>query len=207
MKKRIIILISLLLLVLLVSGVVFLFLRKNKQLPQSEALISEQNTDSTEPTPQEVSEEPPSSQAPSDEDFGFVSDIDPDGDTLPSELEKKYGFDPQVADFGVGEDGDDDGLSNSDESKIGTDPNNKDTDGDTYNDYIEVVLGKDHFAADTQDGTSDAALADDDHDGLNNSEEMIWNSDPKNSDTDGDGYSDGEEVDNGYSPTGAGKLE
>lgn len=48
---------------------------------------------------------------------------------------------------------------------------------------------------------------DPDHDGLNNAEERLYGTDPNNPDTDGDGYSDGEEVKNGYNPLGAGMLD
>jgi hypothetical protein len=43
--------------------------------------------------------------------------------------------------------------------------------------------------------------ADDDQDGLPNSEETVWGTDPHNSDTDGDGYKDGEEVAAAHNPT------
>lgn len=53
--------------------------------------------------------------------------------------------------------------------------------------------------------TSGAVLAapeaDDDHDGLSNLEESIWNTDFQNPDTDGDGFLDGEEVLSGHDPT------
>lgn len=39
-----------------------------------------------------------------------------------------------------------------------------------------------------------------DNDGLTNREESYWNTDPNNSDTDGDGYLDGEEVVSGHDP-------
>lgn len=39
-----------------------------------------------------------------------------------------------------------------------------------------------------------------DDDGLNNKEESLWGTDPNNSDTDGDGYLDGEEVASGHDP-------
>ncbi|MBI5913018.1 hypothetical protein HY839_01090, partial [Candidatus Azambacteria bacterium] len=43
--------------------------------------------------------------------------------------------------------------------------------------------------------------ADPDNDGLKNWEEEIYKTDPRNPDTDGDGYLDGEEVASGYDPT------
>lgn len=39
-----------------------------------------------------------------------------------------------------------------------------------------------------------------DHDGLSNTEEAVWGSDPYNPDTDGDGYLDGEEIVSDHSP-------
>ena len=42
---------------------------------------------------------------------------------------------------------------------------------------------------------------DSDGDGLPNSEEALWGTDPNSADTDGDGYRDGEEVTLGYNPT------
>ena len=48
---------------------------------------------------------------------------------------------------------------------------------------------------------------DDDKDGLTNSEESFYGTDPKNPDTDGDGYNDAAEVKAGYDPNGPGKLE
>jgi hypothetical protein len=43
-------------------------------------------------------------------------------------------------------------------------------------------------------------LSDDDHDGLDNRDEAYWGTDPNNPDTDGDGYTDGEEVLSGHDP-------
>lgn len=43
--------------------------------------------------------------------------------------------------------------------------------------------------------------ADDDGDGLNNADEAIWGTDRNNSDTDGDGFLDGQEVTAGHNPT------
>lgn len=49
---------------------------------------------------------------------------------------------------------------------------------------------------------------DSDNDGLTNDDEInIWHTDPNNSDTDGDGYLDGEEVKNGYDPLIAGNAK
>lgn len=57
--------------------------------------------------------------------------------------------------------------------------------------------------ADTQDASSKNVFQDTDQDGLSNDEEILYKTDPANSDTDGDGYSDGAEVKGGYDPTKA----
>lgn len=46
---------------------------------------------------------------------------------------------------------------------------------------------------------------DDDSDGLSNAEEIIWGSNPRQTDTDGDGFKDGDEVRNGFDPIVAGE--
>ncbi|MFP4514965.1 MAG: hypothetical protein ACLFNO_03120 [Parcubacteria group bacterium] len=60
--------------------------------------------------------------------------------------------------------------------------------------------------ADAEETMTDAELKamDSDQDGLNDYEELnIYNTDPNNADSDGDGYEDGEEVENGYDPLSA----
>lgn len=47
---------------------------------------------------------------------------------------------------------------------------------------------------------------DTDNDGLEDFLEALYGTDANNPDTDGDGFKDGEEVDNGYNPKGSGKL-
>jgi hypothetical protein len=49
--------------------------------------------------------------------------------------------------------------------------------------------------------------ADDDGDGLLNSEEKIYGTNPKQSDSDGDTFNDYEEIQNGYNPLGDGKID
>jgi hypothetical protein len=53
---------------------------------------------------------------------------------------------------------------------------------------------------------NDSGQDDPDQDGLPNVLEKFYGSDPNNPDTDGDGVKDGEEVNRGDNPTGAGKL-
>jgi outer membrane protein OmpA-like peptidoglycan-associated protein len=108
-------------------------------------------------------------------------------------------------------DKDNDGLGKCEEEKLGTDPNNPDTDGDGLTDGEEVMKYKtDPLKADTDgDGLGDGEevmnyktnplKADTDGDGLTDGDEVLkYKTDPLKADTDGDGLTDSEEV-NGMS--------
>ncbi|MFH0853917.1 MAG: hypothetical protein V1891_00265 [bacterium] len=70
-----------------------------------------------------------------------------------------------------------------------------DSDGDGLSDEDEGKLGLNKNKVDTDD------------DNLSDREEiMVYKTDPLNSDSDSDGYSDGNEVNAGYNPKGEGKL-
>ncbi len=89
------------------------------------------------------------------------------------------------------EDSDDDGLVDVEEDRMGTDPEDPDTDGDGLEDGAEV-----------HDHGSDPTEVDTDGDGLEDSAEVHdHGSDPTEVDTDDDGLEDDEEVDNGCDPT------
>lgn len=81
-------------------------------------------------------------------------------------------------------DTDSDGLTDNEETELGTDPNNADTDGDGLTDGDEV-----------NEYDTDPLTADTDGDGLDDGEEVnSYNTDPTEADSDGDGLNDGEEV-------------
>lgn len=81
-------------------------------------------------------------------------------------------------------DDDSDGLTNSLESKYGTDPDNPDSDGDGLKDGEEVRRYK-----------SDPTKPDSDGDGLSDGDEVLkYRTDSNQADSDGDGLTDGEEV-------------
>ncbi|PIY92913.1 MAG: hypothetical protein CO030_01300 [Candidatus Magasanikbacteria bacterium CG_4_9_14_0_2_um_filter_42_11] len=93
-------------------------------------------------------------------------------------------------------DSDNDGLSDEQEAIYHTDPANPDTDGDGYFDGIEVAHDySPHLAGGKRLNEDDF-----DHDGLNDWLERWFGSDMGKSDTDGDGFSDYDEVMRGYSP-------
>lgn len=90
-------------------------------------------------------------------------------------------------------DDDGDGLSNSRENELGTDPNNRDTDGDGLNDGDEVnIYGTAPRSPDT------------DNDGLLDSEELQkFQTDPLDADSDDDDLFDSDEINRGLNPLAA----
>ncbi len=115
------------------------------------------------------------------------------------------GTDPLAG--GGGTDVDGDGLSDALEREIGTDPEQPDSDGDGMHDGWERQYGF-NPRVDNDDAEVDADPANDfgadpDNDGLANGAEADWGTDPHNDDTDGDGVTDGEEVENCSAPADA----
>lgn len=137
---------------------------------------------------------------------------DHDKDGLSDYFELHY-FDCRIC-ANPNDDPDKDGLTNLEESQYGTNPNNKDTDSDTYNDKFEIDNGydpldpNDHpaFVDDDNDGLPDEWERDNfgnldygpnddpDGDGLINREEYKARTNPNKYDTDGDGWSDYDEL-------------
>jgi len=87
-------------------------------------------------------------------------------------------------------DTDGDGLTDDQETALGTDPNNTDTDGDGLSDGEEI---------NTHD--TDPLNTDTDGDGLTDGEEVnTHNTNPLAGDSDGDGFNDSEEINGGGNP-------
>lgn len=108
--------------------------------------------------------------------------------------EEVYGFRPALW---VSEaDTDMDGLTDSEEVALGTDPTNIDTDGDNVDDYEEVTTGQDGYI-------TNPLSSDTDGDGLDDRKEASNATNPNNADTDNDGVIDGEEVALGINPLSA----
>lgn len=94
-------------------------------------------------------------------------------------------------------DSDNDGLNDYQEKEIYyTAINNPDTDGDGYKDGEEVLNGYSPLKPKLKIDKVDS-----DNDGLNDEWEIRLGTDLMNKDSDNDGYLDGEEVLNNYSPT------
>ncbi|MFA6235551.1 MAG: OmpA family protein [Bacteroidota bacterium] len=107
-------------------------------------------------------------------------------------------------------DRDGDGLTDTYEEGIGTDPLNPDTDGDGLSDSDELNLHQtDPLKTDSDDDRltdmeevakkTDPSKPDTDGDGLTEGEEFAHGTDPFNPDSDKDGMTDGEEVHNWHS--------
>lgn len=102
-----------------------------------------------------------------------------------------------------------DGLTDTQEPAVGTDPSNPDSDGDGIGDFEELLGGTNPLDADTDgDGMPDNEdenpgvfdLPDADDDGLPDEIEEILGTDPNKADTDGDGLSDLDELIAGADP-------
>jgi|GEM_PF-2039762 len=109
-----------------------------------------------------------------------------------------FGISPLASGENIDTDGD--GISDSKEAVLGTDPKKIDTDGDGYKDADEIKNGY------NPTGTGRLPLIDTDKDGLLDAQEVFYSTQPNNPDTDGDGYKDGDEVKKGYNPLGEGRL-
>lgn len=97
-------------------------------------------------------------------------------------------------------DRDQDGVPDQDEINIyHTNPDNPDTDGDGFNDWVELNSGYSPYEA----GQKKLENSDFDKDGVSDKLEIKFGTDPTNPDTDGDGILDGDEIKNGFDPLDA----
>ena len=104
----------------------------------------------------------------------------------------------------TGPDSDNDGVPDEDEVNIyHTDPNRADTDGDGFNDWLELNNGY----APRNPQKVKLENNDTDGDGLSDKMELNFHTDLNNSDTDGDGFKDGDEVNAGYDPAKPDKIK
>ena len=105
-----------------------------------------------------------------------------------------------------GPDADDDGVSDREEERAGTNPREADTDGDGSTDAEERQAGTDPKQADSDgDGVLDGddpvpGAADGDGDGLSDGEEVALGTDARKADSDGDGRPDRTEYEEGTDP-------
>lgn len=107
----------------------------------------------------------------------YFVDLDTDGDKIGNKKDS---------------DDDNDGLSDEDEIRLGTDPLNPDTDKDKMRDGVDAFPLNPKEGQDLdRDKIGDNEDSDDDNDGLTDEEEkFVFGSNPLNGDTDGDGIPD-----------------
>ena len=152
----------------------------------------------------------------------FNNDSDSDG--LPDWWEKKYGLNTSDAND-ANLDADNDGATNLVEFQFDTNPFVEDTDEDGFKDGMEIKNGYNPNGEGRLDTDGDGiydwweiqngfdkndsadALQDGDGDGLTTKKEFFYKTDPNQSDTDKDGVSDGDEVEQGSNPVGNGPLQ
>ncbi len=91
-------------------------------------------------------------------------------------------------------DSDNDGLSDAQEEKFGSNPHNVDSDNDGINDNEEIGNNINDPLDTDEDGTLNLIDADDDNDGLDTRYEIKIGTNPLSKDTDNDGLSDKEEL-------------
>lgn len=124
---------------------------------------------------------------------------DVDGDGLFDWYEARYRKDRVIYADDPNEDDDRDELTNLQEQQLDTHPRNFDTDGDLLPDGFEDKYDLDPRS----DASPNGKLGDPDGDGLVNIDEVIFQTDPKKVDTDGDGVSDNTESTQGSLPNDA----
>ena len=88
-------------------------------------------------------------------------------------------------------DSDGDGLSDNEESRLGTSPTQRDTDGDGIGDFVEVLVGLRPLEVDAPVACERLVFGrDSDRDGLSDCDERLIGTDPSLVDSDGDGLPD-----------------
>lgn len=118
---------------------------------------------------------------------GIIVDLDTDGDGIGNSKDI---------------DDDNDGLTDEEEAKIGTDPKKSDTDNDGVSDKVDAFPKDKTESRDTDlDGLGDNKDLDDDGDGIFDQDELFkYGTNPLNIDTDSDGLPDKQEIETGTNP-------
>lgn len=150
----------------------------------------------------------------------FAFDMEGDGDLelITGGYYRGYWYGFNEAPVSVDKDSDGDGLLDSEEEALGSDPNNPDSDGDGINDGDEVAQGLDPTSTDSDgdgvdddvdlfptdgneafdydgDGVGDNADTDDDNDGVDDSQDAFPFDATESVDTDGDGVGNNADTD------------
>lgn len=125
-------------------------------------------------------DENPSGDSSTEAEPGTASSNDSGGSRRPTASQVSQ---PVAAVGPAPRDSDADGLSDAQESQLGTDPSRADTDDDGLTDFVEWAIGSDPTDRDTDD------------DGLTDARELEIGSNPRDPDTDNDGLGDSNDRD------------
>ena len=116
-------------------------------------------------------------------------------DMFPTDATESSDADQDMIGDNADTDDDNDGLLDTEEATIGTDPFDEDTDGDEVNDKEDALpLDASETLDFDQDGTGDNADTDDDNDGLSDMDELTMGTDRFDTDSDDDGVMDGSDA-------------
>ena len=129
----------------------------------------------------------PSESADTDGD-----DVGDNADLFPTDATESSDADQDMIGDNADTDDDNDGLLDTEEAILGTDPFDEDTDGDEVNDKEDALpLDASETLDFDQDGTGDNADTDDDNDGLSDVDELKEGTDRFDADSDDDTVMDG----------------
>ena len=129
----------------------------------------------------------PSESADTDGD-----EVGDNADAFPTDATESSDADQDMIGDNADTDDDNDGLLDTEEAILGTDPFDEDTDGDEVNDKEDALpLDASETLDFDQDGTGDNADTDDDNDGLSDVDELKEGTDRFDADSDDDTVMDG----------------
>ena len=131
-----------------------------------------------------------------DTDGDGISDFEEVGSDPHSPLDKDLDGTIDALDTVDDSDSDNDGLSDSQEAKLASNPHKIDSDGDGINDNEEIGNNIDDPLDSDADGILNIIDTDDDNDSLSTKYETTIGTNPLSSDTDNDGINDAKELEN-----------
>ena len=131
-----------------------------------------------------------------DTDGDGINDADEVGSNPELPLDKDLDGIIDALDTVDDSDSDNDGLTDAQEKKLGSDPNKIDSDGDGISDSQEIGSSLDDPLDSDEDGILNLLDSDDDNDTLNTKFEISIGTNPLSKDSDSDGLNDAKELSN-----------
>jgi hypothetical protein len=201
--KKTIIMLSISIFLIIAIWVLVLLMSKKKTAPLPINVIKNQDAAFSSSTTPNTTSTAQTAQPRTDELTAYIKENGVVGQISEADLIER-----PILYYPVFKDSDNDGLTDEEEKKYGTDPLKFDTDGDGLSDSQEVfVYFTNPLKADSDgDGVPDKkeiedrtnpngkGLMDSDKDDVADKDELIYKTDMFNPDTDGDGLTDGQEI-------------